>query len=126
MFRFLTKKMSDIDTTTNYLDDFLMSALMEYLCNTLMNSFLEMCQKLRVLIAQDKTEKANTIMVFLGILMDGEWYVLVVPEEKCVRSLNELLNLLDKKKATVKELQSITSLLNFLNRAIYPGRAFTR
>ena len=34
--------------------------------------------------------------------------------------------MLDRKKATVKELQSLAGLLNFLNRAIVPGRAFTR
>ena len=33
---------------------------------------------------------------------------------------------LDRKKATVKELQILCGYLNFLNKAIIPGRAFTR
>ena len=31
-----------------------------------------------------------------------------------------------KKKATVKELQQLCGYFNFLNRAIFPGRAFTQ
>ena len=34
--------------------------------------------------------------------------------------------MLDKKSATVRELQGLAGLLNFLHRAIVPGRAFTR
>ena len=32
----------------------------------------------------------------------------------------------DKKKATIKQLQILTGYLNFLSKAIFPGRAFTR
>ena len=31
-----------------------------------------------------------------------------------------------KKSATIKQIQSLTGILNFLNRAIVPGRVFTR
>ena len=33
---------------------------------------------------------------------------------------------INKKKATVKQLQSLAGVLNFLNRAIHPGHVFTR
>ena len=33
---------------------------------------------------------------------------------------------LDKKKITVKQVEKLTGTLNFLTRAIFPGRAFTR
>ena len=36
------------------------------------------------------------------------------------------LHLVSKKKATVQDLQSLAGLLNFLNKVIYPGHAFTR
>ena len=64
--------------------------------------------------------------MFLGVLLDGVHHCLVVPEEKRIRALNELEGLIDKKKATVKQLQQLTGLLNFLCRAIHLGRAFTR
>ena len=41
--------------------------------------------------------------------------------EKNNRSVNLLQNLLDRKKATVKELQSLAGLLNFMKIAIFPG-----
>ena len=40
--------------------------------------------------------------------------------------VNELSEMIDKKKATVKDLQKLTGRLNFLCRAIHSGRAFTR
>ena len=64
-------------------------------------------------------------MVFLGILLDGEHHILIIPEEKRIRAINELQSVLGKKKATIKELQQLTGLLNFLNKAIVLGRAFT-
>ena len=32
----------------------------------------------------------------------------------------------DKKKATIKQLQKLAGHLNFINRAVVPGRAFTK
>ena len=65
-------------------------------------------------------------MVFLGILLDGEHHILIIPEKKRIRAINKLQSVLSKKKATIKELQQLTGLLNFLNKAIVLGRAFTR
>ena len=65
-------------------------------------------------------------MIFLGILLDGNTLTLVVPQEKKCHALNLLRNFIGARKAIVKQLQSLAGLLNFLNRAITPGRAFTR
>ena len=51
---------------------------------------------------------------------------LVVPEEKRLSAIQQLRAMLDRKKTTVKELQSLCGFLNFLNKAIVPGRTFTR
>ena len=71
-------------------------------------------------------ECANPLVIFLGILLDGLQRLLVVPEEKRVKAVNAITCLLMKKKATVKQIQCLTGLLNFLNHTIVPGRAFTR
>ena len=63
---------------------------------------------------------------FLGIEVDGEEHVLRVPKEKSVRAENMIKNIMSKRKATVNELQQLAGFLNFLNKAIVPGRAFTR
>ena len=67
---------------TNYLDDFLFIALTILRCNFLLQQFLDLCQEIGFPIALEKTEWANEIIVFLGILLDGRHYILSVPIEK--------------------------------------------
>ena len=85
-----------------------------------------MCEDLGVPVSLEKTEWANQLIIFLGILLDGKLHLLAVPEEKRIQTLH-LLNLIKaKKSAMVRDLQSLAGHLNFLNRAIVPGRVFTR
>ena len=77
-------------------------------------------------IALDKTFWATTRMVFLGLLIDMEFQLVLIPKEKLLKGqyLVELILEKKSKKATVKELQQLCGFLNFLGRAIVPGRAF--
>ena len=111
---------------TNYLDDYLFFVLTVLCCNFMISTFLQLCTELGIPIAQDKTEWATLYIVFLGILLDGQTLSLAVPVDKRDKAISILQELKHKKKATVKELQSLCGLLNFLNRAIFPGRVFTR
>ena len=126
LVRFLVKDKVKWDPLSNYLDDFLFLAWKRAICNYLIQTFLDMCKHIGVPVSAEKTEWGDTQVIFLGILMDGKRYVLAVTEEKRIRTVDCLLMLMDRKKATIKELQSLAGLLNFLNRAIHPGRAFTR
>ena len=76
-------------------------------------------------MAIDKTEWASLRTVFLGILLDSQFMCLAIPEDKRIRAISMIQQFLDRKKATVKELQQLCGYLNFLNKAIYLGRAFT-
>ena len=113
---------------TYYLDDFLFVESTVAKCNELVRVFLSICSEIGVPIADEKTKWSNEscCITFLGMLLDGKRKVISIPEEKIVKTINQLLLMLDKKKATVKEIQSLTGLLNFLTRAIFLGRAFTR
>ena len=110
----------------NYLDDFLFIACTVRLCNGLMKIFLEVCAVMGVPISAEKTVWATRLLTFLGILLDGYTFTLSIPEEKRVAVRNLLHRMLVKKKAMVKEIQQLAGLLNFLNCAIFMGRAFTR
>ena len=116
------------NSINNYLDDFLFVVATHLLCNYLIQEFLDMCDEPGVPIALDKTEWATINIVFLGILLDGKNMTLVIPEEKRIWAVNMLQTLSgrSKSKATVKELQTLCGYLNFLNKAIVPGRAFAR
>ena len=74
----------------------------------------------------NKTEWACRVIIFLGILLNRQEFYLSIPEEKRLKAIQALHMMIDKRKATVKEIQSLAGLLNFLNRAIFAGRAFTR
>ena len=105
----------------NYLDDFLFVAATVLLCNYMIQQFLNLCEELGVPISHDKTEWGAITMVFLGILLNGRSMTLVIPDEKRLRTVNMIQDILSKRKARVKDIQTLCSYLNFLNKAVYPG-----
>ena len=50
----------------------------------------------------------------------------MLPQDKCDKAKSMLQWMIGKKSATVKELQKLTGTLNFLTKAIFAGRTFTR
>ena len=76
----------------------------------------------------DKTFWATTRLVFLGLLIDMEFQLVLILKEKLLKGQHLIELIIEKKskKATIKELQQLCGFLNFLGRAIVPGRAFTR
>ena len=110
----------------NYLDDFLFIALSLLGCNYLINEFLKLCEDLNVPVLMEKTEWASEFTIFLGILLDRWSMTLGVPLDKRERAIKLLQTMIDKKKAKVRELQSLCGYLNFICKAIFPGRTFLR
>ena len=92
----------------------------------MIHAFLLLCQELNVPVAAEKTEWTDSIIVFLGILLDGKHLTLSIPLDKQTCALKLLNDLSDKRKITVKQMQTLTGYLNFLTKAIFAGRMFTR
>ena len=111
---------------TNYLDDFLFISVSEPGANRMVRTFIHICNLIKFPVSHEKTEWASELMVFLGILLDGRRHCLAIPEEKRVVALNLVQKFKDKKKATIKDLQRLSGYLNFLHKAVVPGRTFTR
>ena len=112
---------------TNYLDDFLFMVLNVQLCNKMMNTFLEVCQQIGCPISDDKTSGEQILLCFLEyMLLNGHAYIVSVLHDKVTKALILLQWAISKKKVTIKFIQQLTGTLNFLKRAIVPGRAFTR
>ena len=65
-------------------------------------------------------------MTFLGMLLNGKTLMLSIPLEKRNEALQMVRKFKHKNKATIKELQTLAGHLNFINRAVVPGRVFTR
>ena len=111
---------------TNYLDDFLFIAYTEEPCNAFVKLFLKLCKMIACPIVEEKTEWACPRIVFLGILLDGENFVLAIPQEKKIKAIHQLNRILDSKTVTIERLQKLTGTLNFLCRAVFPGRTYIR
>ena len=111
---------------TNSLDDFLLIAFTFKLCHEFMNQFLLICKQVGCPTSLEKTEGPSQLMNFLGMLLDGKNFMVAVPIEKRIKAMNLIDYVLDNKKVTIKFIQRLTGTLNFLNKAIVPGRTFTR
>ena len=110
---------------SNNLDDFLKIAISRADCNLMLTMFHAFCEELGVPLAKEKTVWTSLLTVFLGILLDGQNYLLALPDEKIAKAKMWLEVTVDHEKIKVKDVQKLTGLLNFLNKAIVLRRAFT-
>ena len=108
---------------TNYLDDFLFVTITLIQCNQQMRIFLDICSKVGCPISEEKTKWAteDQVIIFLGILLNGKTLTLSIPIDKKVKALHYLNYTIDKRKVTIKFIQKLTGILNFLTKAIVPG-----
>ena len=63
-------------------------------------------------------------MIFLGVLLDGVNHCLCIPQEKKERAERLLNWVISKRKVMVRFTQQLAGVLNFLAKAIIPGRTF--
>ena len=91
-----------------------------------MEVFSEICLELGVPLATNKTEGPQSVLVFLGLEIDTIEMKVRIPKDKLDSLKEKLLYLLGRKKATLKELQSLAGSLSFCCRAIPVARAFIR
>ena len=100
----------------NYLDDFLFINLDMPCCNAMLDDFVYIYGQVGVNVAPEKTEEADTQVTFLGIILDGVRHILIIPESKRIKALNLLQWVTARKKVTVRILQSLAGILNFLHK----------
>ena len=73
----------------------------------------------------EKTVWGTQILVFLGILINTITQTISIPIDKWDKALAMIHEIVAVKKVTMLQLQKVTGLLNFIAKALYPGRAFT-
>ena len=119
--QYFTKK-----KVTNYLDDFLFAALLRYLCNKQVKTFMKICKHIPFPVNLEKTFWGCTSLTFLGLLIDTIRQIVCIPVEKVERAKQLVSEIMSRSKVTIHQMQKLCGFLNFLCRAIVPGRAFTR
>ena len=110
----------------NYLDDFFFVAMLKLMCDAQIQRFLNLCQFINFPVSLAKTEWGTTRIVFLGLLIDTMMQKIFVPHEKVQAAKLLIEHILNKRSLTKRQLQQVCGFLNFLGKAIVPGRAFTR
>ena len=108
------------------LDDFLIVSSDRQLCQVQLDLFIDLCSYVGILIATEKTFGPLTTLSFAGIELDSVLMEARLPLDKLNRCSLPLLDFFHCKKATLKEVQSLTGLFNFACSVIVPGRAFLR
>ena len=111
----------------HYLDDFLgmikASAVHE---PSQFDYFKLLCAELNIPLASHKLEGPCTSLIFLGLEIDTVLMQVRIPSAKICVARSKLLEFLGVKRISLRRLQSLLGTLNFLSRAIRPGRAFSR
>ena len=92
----------------------------------LVDSFIAICDEIKLPIALDKTEWVTELIVFLGMLLDTRNKLKLIPLHEKGRAIQALKELLAKRTVTVLRLQQITGFLNHIGKAVFPSHAFTR
>ena len=77
-------------------------------------------------MAPEKTFGPSTILTFAGVELDTIHCESRLPEDKLLKCKQLIAEFIKKKKATLRELQSLTGVLNFACSVVVPGRCFLR
>ena len=77
-------------------------------------------------MAPEKTVGPATTITFAGIELDSVIMEARLPHEKLVKCRDLISAFLKRRKVTLREIQSLTGLLNFACSVVIPGRAFLR
>ena len=85
-----------------------------------------MCKQIGVPIKHDKTQLPTRVLNKNGIEIDSTAMLARLPSDKIHKISNLLFTFKRKRSVTLRELQSLVGLLNFVCTVIIPGRAFLR
>ena len=126
----IARKKMKIDHIIHLLDDFLIIAPSQTLCKGQLHLFLDLCSYLGsylgIPIAPEKTCGPATTLSFAGIELDSVSFEACLPQEKLEKCVATISDFLTRKKVTLKEVQSLTGLLNFACSVVVLGQAFLR
>ena len=89
-------------------------------------AFQNLCSRIQVPLAEEKTEGPAQCLSFAGIELDTTVMEARLPKEKVLKYHELAVEHARKKKATLKELQSLIGFLNHCCVIIPAGRAFLR
>jgi hypothetical protein len=110
----------------HYVDDFLFVVESEPAAHRLLVETLALCAELGLPMAAAKTEGPTTKLTFLGLDLDTHRMEASLPAERLAELLRLVLEWSRRESASVRQLQSLTGMLNFACAVVRPGRFYLR
>ena len=95
-------------------------------CKVDLTSFLSLCKTVGIPIKTEKTEWPTPIITIYGFQVDSIQMECRLPVDKLHKMKLALQTMRRRRKVTLRELQSLIGLLNFVCTVICRGRAFLR
>ena len=124
---FCVARQSQYGSLLHYLDDFLFGGCKgTNHCACILSVFMTKMKSLGVPVASEKTEGPTTKLSFLGLELDSSEMTIRIPKAKIEEICQKILDMLSRKKCTLRQMQSLIGSLNFACRAVVPGRLFCR
>ena len=118
---------TNTDNLEHYLDDFFFAGeATKNDCKFLMTAFENVCLRLWVPIADNKTVCPCTNIEYLGLTIDSDELLVKIPQYNIEKLQDQLTSILSKRKVTLKEMQSLTGSLALCTRALLSGRTCNR
>ena len=110
----------------HYLDNFFFCRKTKQECQSMLNTFTQTCQFINFPISQEKTEGPSQTLTYLGLGINTVKMIIFIPPDKLAEAMQWFTTVIHSKKVTIRQLQCLSGLLNFLTKAIRPSRAFIR
>ena len=112
---------------SHILDDFIFfGPPQSQVCKNSLLAFQSLADSVGIPLNPKKTVQPSTSVELHGILFDTVEMRLKVPQDKREKALKLIQQMKIKTKVTLDEIQKLTGLLQFLTKAIQPGRSFLR
>ena len=108
------------------LDDFLFIGSSRAECAHGLWAFEDLCRRLNLPLAEEKTVTPSREVVFLGINLDSALQQASIPSEKAQRYAQQAHELAQQKSITLGQLREVTGKLEHATCIIKGGRAFLR
>jgi hypothetical protein len=113
-------------TAIAYLDDFLIFGKTFHECSKALYTLIFLLRELGFAINWSKVEGPSQQLVFLGVVVDSVSLTLALPMSK-LQDFNNLLGVFSqKRRASIKQLETLIGKLNWASQVISGGRTFLR
>ena len=116
-----------VSSVSHIIDDFIfVGPAHSETCHKSLDIFFKLAEDIGVPIKHDKTVLPSTSVEVHGITINTNTLSAHLPQDKILNLKSLLSTIMNRKKITLQQLQSILGHLNFASKVIKPGRCFLR